>query len=228
MSKKFYIEAGAHDGITGSRSKEFMDDPSYEGILVEPTEEVFLNCVKNRKNNRTQIYNCALVPFSYQKETITMQSSNIHTAMNTSILSDNSNMITHSFTGDTYTVQARTLQSILDENNITEIEYMFLDVEGAEKEVIDGIDHTKTTIQKLEIEPHHWRTMTLEKEVLMHINNLKKFNIHLVRIYDYKMYFKQNKEHNQLINYKDVYNRSWQRTDEGGIHQPHINFLLSL
>ena len=228
MTTKVYIEAGSHDGITGSRSKEFMNDPSYKGILVEPTKTEYLNCVKNRKNDRTYIYNCALVPFSYQKETITMQCSNLHTAMNTSVLSDTSNMITHGYTGDTYTVQARTLQSILDENNITDIEYMFLDVEGAEREVIDGLDHTKTIIQYLELEPHHWRIMTLEKEVLMHINNLKKFNMHLVRIYDYKMYFKRDKTPNQVIDYKAVYERSWQRTDEGGIHQPHINFLLSL
>ena len=81
MTTKVYIEAGSHDGITGSRSKEFMNDPSYKGILVEPTKTEYLNCVKNRKNDRTYIYNCALVPFSYQKETITMQCSNLHTAI---------------------------------------------------------------------------------------------------------------------------------------------------
>ena len=44
MTTKVYIEAGSHDGITGSRSKEFMNDPSYKGILVEPTKTEYLNC----------------------------------------------------------------------------------------------------------------------------------------------------------------------------------------
>jgi hypothetical protein len=50
--------------------------------------------------------------------------------------------------------QARTLQSILDEYNIKKVDYLFLDVEGFEHQVLNGIDFSKTEFDHIEVESH--------------------------------------------------------------------------
>jgi len=124
-----------------------------------------------------------------------MKISNVDPGMNTS---DTHTAPHPSFTysGNIVTVPARTLQSILDENNITIVDHMFLDTQGAEKSVIDGVDHTKTTIYNLEIELHHFRNMGVDGEINMHKSNLEKFNMKHVNTWEcsggYKISFKHN------------------------------------
>ena len=193
MNKKVYVEAGALDGICGSRSIHFTDNSEYFGILVEPSPISYAECELNRKNKNTNTYNCALVPFTYTHNTVEMFVSTVHPGMNTCSLADTVNLITHGYTGKKIQVPARTLQSILDENNITVIDNMFLDVEGSEKNVIDGISHDKTIIKNLELELHYFRTMGIEGETQMHVENLKKFNMVLTNTVTecggYKIYF---------------------------------------
>lgn len=200
MNKKVYIEAGAFNGICGSRSLSLSGNDDYFGILVEPFPESYAECVINRKNNNTLIYNCALVPFSYTSKTVEMLISNVHPGMNTCAISDVKNLITHTYTNEKVLVSAKTLQSILDENNITVIDSMFLDVEGSEKNVFDGICHKKTFIKNLELELHYFRTMSLDSEIQMHINNLKKFNLSFIKTVNecggHKIYF----THSSFIN----------------------------
>ena len=196
MNKKVYIEAGALDGVGGSRSLQYKNDENYFGILVEPTKDQYDACVSNRSNSNTAIYNCALVPLDYPHTEVRMKLSTTHPGMNTCEIVDISNLVTHTYSNE-YAAKARTLQSILDEHNIQEIEMFFLDVEGAEKSVIDGLDSNKTTIKFLEIELHHWRVMTLEAEIKMHEDNLQKFNMKLDQMIEcsggYKLYFKRVK-----------------------------------
>lgn len=193
MHKKVYIETGALDGICGSRSLSLSNDPDYFGILVEPSPVSYTQCELNRKNKNTNTYNCALVPFSYNHDTVEMFVSTVHPGMNTCSLADTTNLITHGYTNEKIQVSARTLQSILDENDITVIDDMFLDVEGSEKNVIDGICYKKTIIKNLEIELHYFRTMGVEGETQMHADNLKKFNMILTNTIaecgGYKVYF---------------------------------------
>ena len=157
INKKIYIEAGASDGVCGSRSLKFKDDDSFFGILVEPTQDSYQHCVSNRKNNNTAIYNCALVPFAYTESTISLFYSDIHPGMNLTSKSNRYEQLKPQlYCNNRYEiVPARTLQSILDEHDITEIEYFYLDVEGAEKEVLQGIDLNRVKINNIEIENHY-------------------------------------------------------------------------
>jgi FkbM family methyltransferase len=232
MSKKCYIEAGALDGVDGSRSIHLSNNPDWVGILVEPTPHKYAACVKNRSNVNTIMYDCALVPRTYNKPTVRMMTGTLSDSMNTSSISLLENLPTHNFNNDNgFEVQARTLQSILDENKISVVDYLFLDVEGAEADVINGIDYEKTIIHNLEIECHYWRTITLEEETKIHVENMKKFDMQLQRIIDYKLYFIRN---TSSLNYKQVYDNSIMpegrdeyNSNPGHIsHKNEIDFLL--
>ena len=157
MHKKTYVETGALDGRCGSRSLSLAEDLDYFGILVEPSPASYVECEANRKNQNTNTYNCALVPFSYNRDTVDMFVSTVHPGMNTCSLADTTNLITHGYTGEAIQVPARTLQSILDENDITVIEeevelrtiddtfqeetqfdLIKIDTQGAELDILEG------------------------------------------------------------------------------------------
>lgn len=149
MNKKIYIEAGANDGAFQSRSLDFKNNNEYFGILIECQKKVYDKCVENRGDNNCKVYHCALVSSDFSSDEIELGISTIHSAMNSVVMPDS---LTYS---NKEKVPARTLQSILDENNISIVDYFFLDVEGYEKNVLDGIDFSKTSIKYLELECHY-------------------------------------------------------------------------
>jgi len=164
-NKKIYIEAGAHDGIFQSRTLDLIDNNEYFGILVEPVPSSYERCLQNRPNN-TKIYNCALVDFDHVGSTIEIHPHFLHSAM-TTLIKSNSQLY-----NDKKKVSARTLESILEENNINNIEEFYLDVEGYELNVLKGIDFSKRKFNLIEIECHAGLIdISLEEE----INNHKKF-----------------------------------------------------
>lgn len=167
-NKKVYFEAGAHDGSFQSRTYSLKDNPDYFGILVEPSLDTYTQCVANRGNTNTKIYNCALVSNEYTSDTVKLFPCPHHSAMNITEAS----VLKHSDYPSVYSqtpieVPARTIQSVLDENNITVVENMYLDLEGAEIPVLKGINFEKTTINFLEIETHVWvkEEITVEQEI---------------------------------------------------------------
>tara|TARA_R110000822_G_scaffold145230_1_gene284056 strand:- start:391 stop:969 length:579 start_codon:yes stop_codon:yes gene_type:complete len=154
---KVYIEAGANDGVFQSRSLELSKDSDYFGILVEPDPDEYAKCVKSRSTN-TRIYNNCLVSSNYKESSITFYRHKNQSCVNGFLKSPvepcTSQML----------IPTRTLQSILDENSITHVDKLFLDVEGYEYEVMNGIDFTKTTFNYIEIECHYIK-LKIDKDI---------------------------------------------------------------
>jgi FkbM family methyltransferase len=48
VEKGYFVDIGAHDGVTGSATKYF-EDLGWEGVCVEPLPKVFQQLVNNRK-----------------------------------------------------------------------------------------------------------------------------------------------------------------------------------
>jgi len=163
--KKIYIEAGAHDGIFQSRSLQFKGNDEYFGLLIEPHFETFQQCVNNRADGLCRIYNAALVSFDFDSPEIQLGIHSQYSAMN-SIVKPNSEKYV-----DTVVVEAKTLQSILDENDISIVDNFYLDVEGYEKNVLNGIDFNKTKFNNIEVECHYpFLNITQEEEIEMHVS----------------------------------------------------------
>jgi FkbM family methyltransferase len=155
---KVYIEAGANDGLFQSRSINLSNDKNYYGILIEPSKRLFEQCVLNRDNGRTSFYNCALVSLEKEKERdkIDLYYSKFHPAMN--------NMFDWEESHQKEEVDALSLTTILEKEFLSFIDYLFLDVEGYELEVLKGIDFDKISFGEIEIESHHIFTKTSLQE----------------------------------------------------------------
>lgn len=146
----YFVELGANDGVTQSNSLYFEKYRNWRGLLVEPAPQNFLKCRKNR-SPRDSIYCAACVSFDYDQEFVRIAYSNLMSTP-VSLESDISDPRAHAKLGDQFLgngetvfefgAVARTLNSLLlDARAPKLIDFLSLDVEGAELEVLKGVDH---------------------------------------------------------------------------------------
>ena len=143
----FFIEVGANNGIKQSNTKRFEEFHGWTGLLFEPSPLIFDELVLNRPNSKC--YPFALGSFE-----------------------DNNTYVEGDFDGDLMSsiegnrlnrpaetiVLMRSLQSVLNEENIDRVNFFSLDVEGFELNVLRGIDFSKVTFDYLliEVNSHHY------------------------------------------------------------------------
>ncbi len=157
----YFVELGANDGVNQSNSLYFEKYRHWRGLLVEPAPQNYLKCRQNR-SPEDSIYCAACVSFEYDKEFVRIAYSNL---MSTSVNleSDIQDPHAHARAGNRFLNQgetifefgavARTLNSLLlDAGAPTTIDFLSLDVEGAELEVLKGIDHSAFRFKYLLVE----------------------------------------------------------------------------
>ena len=172
-----YIEAGAHDGHFQSNTLQFDEDNNSKSILIEPCINNFTQC-KNTRSEKNYFYNCALVGFDFKdSETQLFEMNHAEKSIHQNGYTENSEFIpTYHFNGQI--VKCRTLQSILDELKIYNIEKFFLDVEGYELEVLKGIDYEKTIFNEIISETHSnalYKTQEEEEKAVTAFLNSKNY-----------------------------------------------------
>lgn len=165
----FYLEAGAADGETQSNTSFLEKEKSWMGILVEPNLDSYYKCMANRPTSK--VYNCALVGYDYPDSEIEMYFRRWH--------SGDPGLVTSTFDSPinkvdawegyntTYKIEARTLDSILEECEVQHIDFFSLDVEGYELNVLKGFNFSKYKPKIILLESHE-KTNEIEgiKELL--------------------------------------------------------------
>jgi hypothetical protein len=155
----FYVDVGAHDGVCINNTLYFEKNNNWTGINIEPIEKVFNQLVTNRPNNIN--LNCAVCNNDGETEFLCntgyteMISGIKHTFDNRHLQrlqSENNRM--GSFT-EIIKVKTKKLESIFDENNVSHINYLSIDVEGAEFEVIKSINFDKVFVDVIGFENNY-------------------------------------------------------------------------
>jgi len=148
FKRGFFIEAGAHDGITFSNTLYFEKYMKWRGLLIEPIPELAEQCKTNRPQSIVE--NCALVPFDYEHGDIEMRYCSLMSVVKggRKSLEDELDHIrrgceVQEIQSYELKVPARTLTSILDQHSIQNIDFLSLDVEGFELSALKGIDFDK-------------------------------------------------------------------------------------
>jgi FkbM family methyltransferase len=134
---RFYLEIGAGDGSTKSNCFA-LEKQGWEGILIEPNPKLFKNCDKNRSEKTTKI-NKAIVSSKYTKESITLYSPETIETMGTIV---GANSYTKLMPGKVLEYQVDTIsieqiRQIIP--NTKKIDYISLDIEGYELEILEEI-----------------------------------------------------------------------------------------
>ena len=189
----FYVELGANDGAKESNSYYFELNKGWKGVLIEPTPNLYLSCVKRRRANNVVFCN-ACVPFDYNEEFVRMKYCDSMT------ISDNLDLDIGDHdkfveTGDQFLdggestfvfgAKSATLNSLLKKAEAPAlIDFLSLDVEGAEFDVLRGVDFTK----------YNFRYMVIECRDIDRMNAyLAEFNYSLekkITHYDYLFKYK--------------------------------------
>lgn len=146
----FFFEVGANNGLDQSNTAYLQRYCGWTGILVEAVPHKFVECVENRPG--AIVIHAALTPFGYAPAFVEIAYSNLmsisslsaedaagHVAKGESFMGRE-----HGISGTVFLAPARTVDSVLAEQGYPAIDLFSLDVEGAEMQVLQGIDFTKS------------------------------------------------------------------------------------
>ena len=161
----YFVELGANDGKSQSNTLYFEKYRKWLGILIEPTPNKFLECINNR-SAKSKIFCNACVSFEYKDKFVEILYSNLMTTP-VGLESDITDPLAHANNGKIFLKQnevqfnfgasAITLNEILIKSNApTIIDLISLDVEGAELEVLKGVDYSKFNFKFICIETRNF------------------------------------------------------------------------
>ena len=161
-SNGYFIELGANDGYTQSNTLALENKRGWRGVLIEPSPHLFLSCCQFRAKDGNSIHCCACVPFDYKEKYVDIEYANLM-SVSSSLSTDIDDLKSFKRSGKAFLnkfsrelsfgAKAMTLTSVLDESKSPDkIDFMSLDVEGAELAVLSGLDFTKYKIKYILVE----------------------------------------------------------------------------
>ncbi|MES2993290.1 MAG: FkbM family methyltransferase [Pseudomonadota bacterium] len=157
----YFVELGANDGVTQSNTLYFERFRGWRGVLVEPTPHNYFKCKANR-SSRDLVHCAACVSFGYKEPFVRMIYSNLMTTTG-DLNSDITDADSHAQVGAKFLPRqeevvafgaiARPLNDILLQADAPAIiDFLSLDVEGAEIEVLKGVDHERFKFRYILVE----------------------------------------------------------------------------
>jgi FkbM family methyltransferase len=182
----FFVELGANDGVDQSNSLYFELNRGWKGLLIEPCPNKFLSCNLNR-SPQNHIFCNACVSFEYKKNYVDITYGNLM-SISKNLELDVADKHQHIVNSKQFLAPfepifnfgavAMTLTALLDKSKAPKlIDFISLDVEGAELEVLKGIDFSKYNFKFMLIEI---RDLELIDKFLnmMGYNLVEKFSHH--------------------------------------------------
>lgn len=157
----FYVELGANNGVHQSNTLYYEKYRGWSGVLIEPILHNYLMCRQNR-SGKNKFFCNACTSFDYDKKFVEIIYSNLM-SIPVGLETDIADPVGHAKEGKqflqvfeentSFGAVAKTLNEILIEANAPNvIDFLSLDVEGAEIEVLKGVDHSQFKFKYMCIE----------------------------------------------------------------------------
>jgi FkbM family methyltransferase len=153
-----FIDVGAHDGISFNNTLSFEKYHGWSGVCIEPLPDVFKELLKNR---RTICIQCAVSneskPKSFMKikghgEMLSGLAEHYHPNHLQRI---NQEVAHHGGSKELIMVPCQTLEEIFTKHNIKHVNYLSIDVEGGESNVIHSINFDNVFIDVIDLENNY-------------------------------------------------------------------------
>ena len=155
----FFMDIGSHDGKSLNNTLYFEENNNWTGVNVEPMKKAYNDLLVNRPNCIN--INCAVYNNDGNTEFICNTG---YTQMLSGIKDtfDKRHMIRlkrenakYGSTTDILEVETKKIETICDSHQISHINYLSIDVEGAEFEVIKSINFDKLYIDVIGFENNY-------------------------------------------------------------------------
>ncbi len=150
------VDVGANDGINQSNSLYF-ERLGWQCLLVEPVASIYAKCKLNRP--LAQVVHAACVAPNYPSHEIALTNVGLMSFVDGARKSEEDRLAwiqrgeqLQQISSQPCLAPARTLTSILEERNVTEIDLLSVDVEGYESEVLAGLDFNRFRPKHIVIE----------------------------------------------------------------------------
>lgn len=155
----FYLDVGAHDGRSFSNTFH-LEAQGWTGILIEPVPMKYFKMLKTRSPRRNKFVNSACVSSHFNAHHLEMIycdlmsfAPSISTLDSKDWISGSRQFMSPFEEQIQIWVKAQTLDKILLECSApTDIDFLSIDVEGAELDVLDGLDLLKFNFKVVCIE----------------------------------------------------------------------------
>jgi FkbM family methyltransferase len=196
----FYIEAGANDGITQSNTKYLQDALGWKGLLVEPSATAFDKLMSNRPGNFYR--NACLVSENFSNKTIKGD-------FDGSLMSSVDGVRRNSDPKSVNEVECARLGDILDDLKVEKVDFLSLDTEGYELEVLKGLNINKHHPSFILVEVYK----TQKREVFRFLNSHHYRLIECISNFNKRDNPNWDGTHNDyLFKYDPTYKPGWLRS----------------
>ncbi len=164
----YFVDVGAHDGITFNNTYRFEKYYGWSGINIEPIPNVFKTLVQNRPkshNLNVAISDNELIAKFIESE------ADMESGLVESMDPVQLEKIYQRANSKKFSVKTQLLKNILNEYGIQNINLLSIDVEGAEVGVIKSIDFDEVFIDVIMFESNDYYETTKEKnkEILKYL-----------------------------------------------------------
>jgi FkbM family methyltransferase len=150
-NKGYFVDIGAHDGVTFSNSK-FFEELGWDGVCVEPNPKIFKILINNRKCNcvkKAITNNTKTAQFFQITDGPDMLSGLVDEFTDKSIVRIHHELESSPESFDYIDVECDLFENIVQN---TKIDFLSLDTEGSELKILQTIDFDKFNIDVITVE----------------------------------------------------------------------------
>lgn len=154
----FFLDIGAYDGLTFSNSYFFEKERGWKGICVEPIPSVFKSLQQNRSctlvngaisETEEELSFTHVTGYSEMLSGIKKYRSSDHIARTNREILENGGTI------ENITCKGYNSNNLLDRYGIDKVDYLSIDIEGGELEVLKSINFSKIDIDLITVENNY-------------------------------------------------------------------------
>lgn len=159
-----FVDIGAHDGITINNTYFFEKELGWTGLCIEPMPDVF---EKLKKNRTCRCIQGCIAPQAGKAQflrvigdqdkilIIEMLSGLVERYEQQHLKRIDDELTKHGGSKQILEVECYTINDLLEQNNIKYVDYLSIDTEGGELEILKSIDYQRFDIRVIDVENNY-------------------------------------------------------------------------
>lgn len=148
-----FLQIGANDGVSLDPYREFIMESRGVGVLVEPLPWLAAQLRRNYRHRKNLFFETVAVAYDGRNLILHVPDSEDRSAVASL---DREHLLRHGVSGiRELEVPAITVEALLEKHHLVSVDCLFLDVEGAEAQILLGMDYARVGARLIAFESAH-------------------------------------------------------------------------